>query len=269
MARIAFKLWRTVRNCILAFLVITTVSVVPTGAWFYAQGWPSSWNSADWSSAGVAPEPASVEEAIIQVYAARAGRWKSVFAVHTWIALKDRGANRFTRYEVVGWGQPVRRDAYPVDGRWYSNVPDVIFEVRGADADALIPQIEAAVARYPHSRRGSYTVWPGPNSNTFIAWLGRAIPELGLELPPTAIGKDYLGDGVVMAQTPSGTGWQVSWSGLLGMAIGRREGLEFQFLGTTIGIDPQSLALKLPAVGMLGLTDITAAFAQVMGAFRD
>jgi hypothetical protein len=255
--------FRTVRAVLVSFALLVGGTVVPTGAWFYVQGWPENWRNADWSSSGIAPDAAREDEAIIQVYAARAGRWKSIFAVHTWIALKPRSADRFARYEVVGWGNPLRRDAYPIDGRWYGNAPYVIFELRGAGAEALIERIETAIAAYPHAAPGQYSVWPGPNSNSFIAWIARAVPELRLELPPTAIGKDYLGAGPVVARTPSGTGWQVSWSGLFGLAAGMREGIEVQFLGATVGIDPQDLAIKLPAIGMVGLGDLMRAVAAM------
>lgn len=79
------------------------------------------------------------------------------------------------------------------------------------------------------------------------------MPELGLELPPTAIGKDYLA-GALFASTPSGTGYQVSLYGLLGLSLGVAEGIELNLLGCTIGLDPGDLALKLPGVGMLGLS---------------
>jgi hypothetical protein len=36
-----------------------------------------------------------------------------------------------------------------------------------------------------------YKAFPGPNSNTFVAWIGRQVPELGLDLPFSAIGSGY------------------------------------------------------------------------------
>lgn len=238
-----------------AFLLLTIV--VPTAAaaaYFYAQGWPAGWNSANWSSTNTAPDPKSNPEAIIQVYAARTGRWKGILAVHSWIAVKPKGAVRFKRFDVVGWRRTVVRNAFPVDGLWYSNDPRVILEIRGPRAEDLIPQIEAAVSRYPYGV--DYTVWPGPNSNTFVAWIGREIPELGLEMPATAVGKDYVGNGLVWAPTPSGTGWQISWSGFAGLAIGLKEGLELHILGTTIGIDPESLGIKVPGFGLISARDL-------------
>lgn len=239
-----------------ALLALVVLPIAGASLWSYHAGWPDSWHTADWSATGIAPQPAKSKEAIIQVYAARAGRWKGIFAVHTWIAIKQAGGRKFDRYEVVGWGRPVRRNAYPIDGRWYSNAPKVIYEIRGDAAAKLIPKILAVIPKYPNRRHGSYKVWPGPNSNTFVAWVARAVPELKLELPATAIGKDYLGPGWHVGPTASGSGWQVSWSGQIGMAIALREGLEFHILGATLGIDPQDVAIKLPAVGSLKLSDL-------------
>jgi hypothetical protein len=77
------------------------------------------------------------------------------------------------------------------------------------------------------------------------------VPELEVDLPPTAIGKDYLG-GRLTATAPSGGGFQLSLFGLLGLLASGVEGFEFNLLGLSFGIDPFSPALKLPLVGRLG-----------------
>ena len=46
-----------------------------------------------------------------------------MFAVHSWIVLKRENATSWTRYDVVGWGNPVRTNGWPPDGRWYGNTP--------------------------------------------------------------------------------------------------------------------------------------------------
>jgi hypothetical protein len=94
-------------------------------------------------------------------------------------------------------------------------------------------------------------MWPGPNSNSFTAHLAREIPELRLTLPSTAIGKDYLPLGRIVARTPSGTGYQVSMLGILGAAVAGEEGLELNVLGFVFGVDPAHAALKLPGIGRL------------------
>ena len=75
----------------------------------------------------------------------------------------------------------------------------------------MIEEIETAVAAYPW--RGSYRLRPGSNSNTFVAWVARQVPVLRLDLPPTMIGKDYLGLTTFIEHAPSGTGSQLSLGG--------------------------------------------------------
>jgi hypothetical protein len=214
------------------------------------------WSEARWDSSGLAPDPATTPEPVVQVYAARAWGWKGVFAVHSWITTKRANAPTFERYEVVGWGvrrgaPAVRRNMREIDGRWAGNEPRLLLDRRGPEVEALIDQIEAAIMSYPYP--DEYRTWPGPNSNTFVAHIARTVPALGLELPPTAIGKDYLSNGSIVARTPSGTGVQVSLLGLLGLSLGRDEGLEVNLLGLTFGVDPLDVAIKLPGIGQFGL----------------
>ena len=55
--------------------------------------------------------------------------------------------------------------------------------------DDLIAAVEQAAAAYPW--KTTYKVFPGPNSNTFTAWIGKEVPELELDLPFSAIGSGY------------------------------------------------------------------------------
>ncbi|PWG62024.1 DUF3750 domain-containing protein [Sediminicurvatus halobius] len=209
-----------------------------------------NWATADRSPVGLAPAPAEHPEALVQVYAARAFEWRGVFAVHSWVATKPAGASHYTVHQVTGWGRPAltSRIGRP-DRQWFGNPPSLLAQLAGADAAAVIPRIEAALAEYPFRQR--YRIWPGPNSNTFTAWLARRIPELGVTLPGTAIGKDYLAGGV-LAPAPSGSGYQVSLFGLLGATVARREGLELNLLGLVFGLRPDGPALVLPGLGRLG-----------------
>ncbi len=219
----------------------------------YARGWPSSWRTANWQSTHLLPAAATLPEAQVMIFAARTGRWKGIFAVHTWFVLKAQGARRWTRYEVVGWGSPIERDGQPPDGYWYGNRPYLVYRSTGAAAQGLIPEIEAAITRYPWSAPGSYTMWPGPNSNSFVAWVVRAVPGFDAELPAVAIGKDWLGSGIGFARAASGTGFVVSLGGVVGFTLALKEGLEINIAGTGIGLDPADLAIKLPAFGTLSL----------------
>lgn len=212
------------------------------------------WRTASRQSAGLAPDPLSAPEAVIQAYSARAFNWRGVFGVHTWIAIKDEGAPTYRVFEVIGWrkwsGRPVlaTRDMVP-DAYWYGNRPELFLDLRGDRAKRLLPKVRDAVEAYPFKTR--YALWPGPNSNTFTAFIGREVPELGLQLSPLAIGKDFLTDGF-FARSPSGTGFQVSLFGLAGVLLATREGLEFHLLGLTYGIDLLGLAVKLPGLGRIG-----------------
>lgn len=217
----------------------------------------ADWRTASRISADIAPDPAETPEAVIQVYGARAFNWRGAFAVHTWIAVKRPKASEFTVYQVMGWnywhgGEALvtRRDRHP-DRHWYGAAPEIYLDRRGAEAEPLIDQIEAAVERYPYAEY--YKTWPGPNSNTFIAYVGREVPDLRMELPPTAVGKDFLGKTTFAAASPSGTGFQISLFGLFGVLAAIEEGLEVTVLGLTFGIDPLDLAVKLPGVGRLSL----------------
>ena len=214
-----------------------------------------NWRQASRASVGLAPDPASTREPVVQVYAARAVRWRGYFGVHSWIATKPADASAFTVYEVTGFavrrgGSAVRVSQRAADGRWFGSSPSLLADVRGAGVDALIAKIERAVAAYPY--RNSYRIWPGPNSNTFTAFVLRQVPELRADLPGHAIGKDYLGRRV-FARSPSGTGVQANLFGVLGVLGGVEEGLELNVLGLTFGIDPDHWGVKLPFVGRIGL----------------
>jgi hypothetical protein len=93
---------------------------------------------------------------------------------------------------------------------------------------------------YPHRER--YIYWPGPNSNTYVAWV---LETAGVEadLDPRAVGKDFLGrwglgarlrPGRLRLETP-----------LLGLRLDRSTGLELRAFGLTLGVDPAG-RLKTP-----------------------
>jgi hypothetical protein len=216
------------------------------------------WWRARRDSSGQAPDPATTREAVVQVYAARTVGWKGLLGVHTWIAVKRSGAPAYTRYEVIGWGvdrgmPAVRVNRTGPDNYWFGARPEVLADLRGDGVDGLIDRIEAAIREYPYPR--TYRTWPGPNSNTFTAFVARAVPELRLDLPPTAVGKDFLPGGGPLGPAPSGTGVQLSLLGLAGLLVGWEEGLEVHLLGLTFGLDWNRPALKLPGLGRLGLPE--------------
>ncbi|HEY3582915.1 MAG TPA: DUF3750 domain-containing protein, partial [Casimicrobiaceae bacterium] len=146
------------------------------------------WRNATHRPVGLAPDPRLHPEAIVQVYASRTFGWRGAFAVHTWVAAKPAHAEQYTRYEVIGWrarfgGSPLSiSDAVAPDAEWYGAAPYLVRDVRGAEADAIVAKLDAVAKRYPYE---TYRAWPGPNSNTFVAWLGREISQLEVALPST------------------------------------------------------------------------------------
>ena len=224
-------------------VVLSAVSCVNTRA---------DWRTASQEPVGLAPDPAEVKEAVVQVYGARTFGAKGLFGVHTWIAVKPAGAGAWTVYEVVGWRLRWSQSAILVherapDARWYGAAPELYADRRGPGVEALIGRIDRAARSYPYG--AEYRAWPGPNSNTFTAWITRAVPELEVDLPATAIGKDYLGSSIVGA-APSGSGVQLSLGGVLGVAVSAVDGLELNLLGLNFGMSPSGV--KLPLVGRVG-----------------
>ena len=216
------------------------------------------YRTADRSSAGLAPSAETMPEAVVQVYAARALNWRGIFGVHTWVATKPENAKEYTVHHVIGWRRyrnlPVVVSAPGIpDGRWFGNEPTLIGQLRGEAAEAAIPKIIDAVATYPYPN--DYNLWPGPNSNTFVAHVGRQVPELKLDLPVTAIGKDYPINGSIIDRTPSGTGYQLSMLGVFGLSLAREEGIELNLLGLSFGIDFSQPAVKLPFIGRVGMSE--------------
>lgn len=216
------------------------------------------WRTAPRHSAGIAPDPAELREtAVVQVYAAPTYGWRGYIAVHPWIIVKRAGEIAFTRYDVIGWRAPevVQRNYALPDGLWYGERPKLLVDHRGEGVDAMIGQIEAAIASYPYA--DAYRVYPGPNSNTFLAHIGREVPALKLDLPANAIGKDYRPITRPLGVSSSGSGVQATLLGLLGVNVGLGEGLEINLLGLNFGVDLNSPGLRLPFIGRIGLDDTT------------
>ena len=180
------------RRLALAVLVATVVVTVAGCATLRRAG--TNFWELERGPSGQAPDPATTPEPVVQVYAARTVGLRGLFAVHTWIAVKPRDAISYTRYEVIGWGvdrgaPAVRVNRAGPDNYWFGDRPERLVDLRGDGVDTIIARVESAVASYPYP--SAYRIWPGPNSNTFTAWVGRSVPELKLKLPLTAIGKDY------------------------------------------------------------------------------
>ena len=240
------------KTCLLLFVVFYLVPLGISAALYYRDGSGAGWYTADRSSAGLLPTPGS-RAAVLRIFSAQTVRWRGIFATHCWIVFKQAGASGYTRYDYTAWGEPIRMNGFEPDGRWFGRVPEVVFSADGEAAAALIPRIQHAVSGYAFRNQGDYRAWPGPNSNTFIAAIVNAVPEIRVALPPTAIGKDYPYDGSWLRITPSGTGIELTLAGYAGVTLGWVEGIEVNILGAVAGLDIRRPAIKLPGLGRLGV----------------
>ncbi|MCP1198177.1 DUF3750 domain-containing protein [Notoacmeibacter sp. MSK16QG-6] len=242
------------------FLIfVIVVFALPAGAsllhWQFSER-PLSWRQADWGSSGLLPSASDDENAAIYILAARTGGLKGALAVHSWLVVKAAEGTRYDRYDKVGWGQPVRRNSYPADGRWYSNDPFVVTAIHGEAATRLLPEIDAAISSYPFRNSGDYRIWPGPNSNSFIAHILDEVPELQTALPPTAVGRDFRPGIIAFDMASDHRDIHITLGGLIGFAAGARYGLEIQFLGLVAGFDFARPAIKVPGWGRFALPGV-------------
>ena len=245
------------KTVVLTILALFLLPIAARAAIYAFDGGPGSWRTADWSSTGSLPAASAAPAARVLVMTGRTGGWKGVFSVHSWVVFKLENGKEWRRYDVVGWGDPLRTNIRDPDGRWYGNVPQVVLDLRGEVAAKAIPKIEAAIKDYKYANAGDYRIWPGPNSNTFVATVLRAIPEAEAILPANAVGRDfrplpYIG------LTDSRTGVEASLWGVIGVKLGWVEGVEMNFLGLVAGLDLRNPGVKLPGFGRIGLPEQTA-----------
>lgn len=242
------------KACLLLFALFYLMPLGVAALMYFADGTGTNWRLADRSSIGVLPAPTRNPGAVVRIFSAKTVRWRGILASHSWIVFKAEGARSYTRYDYTAWGElPIRVNGFEPDGRWFGHVPDVVFAADGDVAAALLPKIETAIARYTWRNAGDYRVWPGPNSNTFIAAIMDAVPEIKATLPPTAIGKDYPYDDRWFRLTPSRTGLRLTLGGYGGFTLGWVEGIEINMLGGVAGVDIRRPALKLPGLGRFGV----------------
>ena len=128
-----------------------------------ARGGVSDWRTASRAPVGLAPDPATTPEAVVQVYAARAVRWRGYFGVHTWVAVKPAGAGAYTVYEVIGWRLRYSDSALVIrqrgpDERWFGAEPELLADayrscLRLADElgarSVAFPAISMGIYGYP------------------------------------------------------------------------------------------------------------------------
>lgn len=173
--------------------------------------------------------------------------WYTRFAEHVWIEVADAAGRERIEWN-RGWDAVVHSelDAEDITGhaaadeRWERGVA-VLAHWTGDEAKALAARIRAVADRFPDAAH--YRAWPGPNCNTFLAWLAHAA-DFGIALPPNAVGKDYTG-WLDAGVSTTGLGLHLD-TAVLGAQVGLVEGVELHLLGLTAGVGLWPPSLKLP-----------------------
>ena len=115
-----------------------------------------------------------------------------IIAWHYWfVVTDDSGCHRWEVWQTKnagGWciGH-VHRDLKTPEAGVGGGPSRVAAQWEG-EAARRIAEVLQKAERYPHCER--YRMWPGPNSNTFVAWVLR---EAGVSatLDPRGIGRNY------------------------------------------------------------------------------
>ena len=172
-------------------------------------------------------------------------------ARHSWIVatVKDpSGSFRYRRFEWLG-----RANATDTDNpfAYLGNGEVAVHGVIANDADeiaAMVACLERETRSYHDANCGC---WPGPNSNTFADGLIRSC-GLGIELPATAVGKDYRGP-IGVSVTEGRTGVQLeTWLG--GIKLGLKEGVGADVAGLSLGVHFWPPGIDVPVnPGRIGL----------------
>ncbi|MCR9246394.1 MAG: DUF3750 domain-containing protein [bacterium] len=168
--------------------------------------------------------------------------WYTRWAEHLWIDYKLAG-----KWQRVEWNDVDHVLEYEIsptaafaDERWDEGVA-VHAVVTGHRAKLHAASIRARAAGYPCAVH--YRAWPGPNSNSFVAWL---VDQIGLavDLPHTALGKNFT-TWVDAGLTTGGTGLHVDTLPL-GVEVGLTEGVEVRLFGIGFGVTLWPPAIELP-----------------------
>jgi|AntAceMinimDraft_5_1070358.scaffolds.fasta_scaffold107818_1 hypothetical protein len=140
----------------------------------------------------------------VYFFTSRANRPYQMF-VHPWVVTVHKGVihrweiiNR--KYENKDRSGFVYKNFYvnPTQGikkspsskeYWDSKLIGFTVGQEGSLAETMIKFIQTQAFNYQYKEK--YTLYPGPNSNTFVQWIINQFPESNIKLPWNAIGKNY------------------------------------------------------------------------------
>jgi hypothetical protein len=164
-------------------------------------------------------------------------------ARHSWVIASSgdrQGASHWRRYEWLGDAGASDTDN-PFD--YFGNGEVAIHGVITDDPERIATMIACLERETKSYHEANCGCWPGPNSNTFADGLIRAC-GLGIELPATAVGRDYRGP-IGVSTTEGKTGVQVeTWLG--GAKIGLKEGIGADLAGLSLGLHFWPPGIEVP-----------------------
>ena len=172
--------------------------------------------------------------------------WYTHFANHTWLDLRVGGD--WTRVEILSKrsGVLIRRisdDVARETVRWRDRKVRVL-AVYEKGAARMAEGVLDGARSYPYAE--TYNAWPGPNSNTFIDWLGHRVSGLAFEAEHNAVGKDYPHNGWFrVGGTTTRSGFELE-TAYFGIQFGLADGIELHVAGLTFGIGFWPPQLELP-----------------------
>jgi hypothetical protein len=97
------------------------------------QGGPTHWSRWDRTVTSELGEATAHPEARILVMSGRTRGWKGALAVHSWVVVKRANDRTWSRYDVAGWGNPVRLNWWPPD-LWFGKRGDLLVDLKGPQA---------------------------------------------------------------------------------------------------------------------------------------
>jgi hypothetical protein len=148
-------------------------------------------------------------------------------ARHAWIVANVPGEESFRRFELGGGGS---EDPFRYFGNGDVAVHGIVFYEREELLD-VVDCLGREKSAY-HRDHPDYFPIPGPNSNTIVDYMLRHC-GVHVELPATAIGRDYRGP-VGASVTSNGTGVQLETIPV-GVKLGLVEGVEVHLFDMPLG----------------------------------
>jgi hypothetical protein len=173
----------------------------------------------------------------------------SQVARHAWIVVSVPGEPRLRRFELGGGSS----EPFYYFGHGEVAVHGVVHYER-TELMRVLACLERQKRAYDEDHPDYFPI-PGPNSNTIIDYLLRHC-DIHVELPATAIGRDYRGP-VGASVTSLGTGVQLeTW--VVGVKLGVEEGVELHLFDLPFGVHFWPPGITVPVnPGRIGFDDST------------